>query len=191
MTAMHLQGTKPDGTVAAARLDATGALVVADGAVDPGPVLVTEASGASVAAWAVGGGGLFVRFRLRAARTVAGLWVYLGAPSGNAKAGLYASDGTTLTQRALSAAVPLTATNDGQLLAFAATDVPAAADWWAFLALDNTTATLLRYTLGAGSIGLKLGTGANAAAYPSPPATQAIAALTGASSGYTPVLALP
>jgi len=162
------------------------------GGEDPTPYPITPVSGGSIAAWPGGNQGIFVKFRLGRGRHAVGLRVPVGTPSGNAKVALYASDGTTATQIALSASTALTATNDFQEIPFAAAvDLVTFTDYYGFLAVDNATATFYRLTFGAGGIAADLGYAVITNVFTTPPATQTVSGLTtGAASGYTPVLAL-
>lgn len=159
------------------------------------PYVVYSLVGASAAAWPTANTGVFVKFQLEKARTATGLRIGVGAASGNAKAGIYRLDGSTLTQVALSASTALAGTNAPQDIPFAsAVQLQAGVTYYAFLALDNATATIARGTLISGALtvpttGFDL-SGGTATVFTTPPASQALSAVVAISSGYTPAIAL-
>lgn len=156
------------------------------------PLYVTQKGGGGLAAWTSGELGILTKFRVDAPRIANGLEIYNGAPSGNAKAGMYSSDGTTITQRALSAATALTGTNAKQRIPFASPwQLAPFQDYFTFLVLDNVTATLLRILGSNGAITTLLGDSCClAGVYTTPPTTELVANFTSTSSGYYPVVAI-
>jgi len=164
------------------------------GGADMTPYLITPLFGTAAAVWPSANQGIYVRFRVNKARTVAGLRIGVAVASGSAKVGLFSSDGTTATQIVLSASTSVAGTNVTQDIAFTASAVCVPfQDYFALLACDNTTASFLRSTIASGGF---TGAGAFECSYavstqfttPTTPLT--IAGLTGSSSGYTPVIAL-
>lgn len=169
-------------------------LILPSGGDEGTPLVIVPWGGAVVAAWPGIDQGIFVKFQVAKARTVTGLRIGVGAASGNAKAGLYSNDGTNLTQMGLSASTPVAGTNATQdILFIAAQQVTAGLVYAAFLVLDNATATLLRTTTASSGFAKPGAFDVSAvvtSAFTTPPTPQAIAGLGGASSGYTPILAL-
>jgi hypothetical protein len=165
---------------------------------DPGgaertPLIITAYSGGSVAAYPSANQGIFCKFRVGKGRTVTGIRVLNGTPSGNAKVALYSTDGTTLTQLALSASTALTGSNVHQDILFtAAVGIAAGQTYAAFLVSDNATATFYRISYASANFpGAALDlTYAVANAFTTPPTPQLESGLSTPAGGYTPVLAL-
>jgi hypothetical protein len=161
----------------------------------PLPLLITPYSGASAAAWPSANLGIHVFFQIEKARRVTGLRIGIGAAAGNGKSGLYRSDGTNLTQLALSASTAVAGANATQDYLFtAAQDIVAGQPYTAFLAFDTvTTLTVWRMSVGAGGLIIPAGfniSGSVTAQFVTPTTPQAISGLSGTASGYTPVIAL-
>lgn len=167
----------------------TGLILPINGA-DLTPLPLVSLLGSGSLAWPSANRAIFVKFRLRQARLVTGIKIANAAPSGNAKAGLYRSDGTTLTEIAAVGSTPLSGSNDDQDLVFssAITAFPAQ-DFFAMLVLDNSTATLIRQTIpnAAFASGFQVAYYVDSA-FTTPPTSQAISGLTG--STYVPVMSL-
>lgn len=156
------------------------------------PLTIVSWAAAPFGAWPGAEQGVWVYFAVEKPRVVTGLRVGVGSASGNAKAGLYSLSGDILTQRALSVATAVAGSNAKQDIPFvsAFTVVPFTT-YAAFLAVDNGTATFWRTTTAAGAMatafGISVGT---TAVYATPPTTQDVSALSGLSSGYTPIIGL-
>lgn len=171
--------------------------MILPGAAEMLPIFAFHPShGASAVAWPSANAGFFVHIdHMVAPHLATGVRIGNGTPSGNAKVGLYSSDGTTLTQVVLSASTALTGTNVTQDIPFTAvTQVTPSAiqDYWLFLAVDNGTATIVRASVGVASgiaTGFKVA-GSVATMFTTPATSQAISGLTGGSSGYAPILQL-
>lgn len=151
-------------------------------------------NGGNVGAWPSANAGIFCRFRVQMPRTATGLRIISGAGGGdNAKLGLYSSDGSTLTQVAMSAATAVSPdAAKKQDIPFQATAVIVPGiDYWAFMAVNATAGSYFRITMSDGNYPNSfLMSGLVASTYSTPPPTQALSALTTASSGYTPILLL-
>lgn len=160
----------------------------------PGVMLVGPATaGPSSGAWAVANQGVFIRFRVSKGRSVTGIRLFNGGTAAdNWKVGLYSSDLTTLTQMGLSNSTAQSGTNTSQDIAFTASQVIAPAiDYWAFVACDGTTGTIMRVVYVAGAIGLAMGThAAVAATFVTPPTSQLVSGLAATSSGFCPMIAI-
>lgn len=154
------------------------------------PLRIVTIFGSGNAAWPSANRAVFVKFRIAKPRTAAGLRIAVVSASGNAKSGLFSSDGTTLTQLALSASIAVAGTNVSQDLAFAASaSIVPGVDYWAMLVLDNGTAQVARQTVPAAGISSGFVDALFVdSAFASPPTSQAISGMTGAT--YVPAMSL-
>lgn len=91
-----------------------------------------------------------VAFRLRSHPTVTAtltqVSIYIGTANGNVDVGLYASDGTTLTEVASTGSTATAGTNAVQTIPLASSVLPVLGqDYYALLISDSATLTLGRY----------------------------------------------
>lgn len=158
------------------------------------PLVITPYGGMAAATWPSANQGIFVKFQVGRSRLITGVRFFVGALSGNAKVGLYASDGTDLTQMSVSASTAVAGSSAPQDINLAAGQrVDPLIEYCAYLVLDNATATIGRFTTGAGGFAVPAGLDTHYAVnsgFTTPPTTQAIASTTVAASGYLPVLVL-
>lgn len=162
----------------------TGLIVAGpSGGAQPDIIFPIPVFGSGTAAWPNADRGLFIKFRLDKPTSITGVSIFVVSASGNFKAALYASDGTTLTQVAAKGATAASGTNAWQDLTFA---TPYAGqpfvDYHAFVVADNTSVQVARTTSPAaastpkGRLALLL-----ESAYTTPPVSQAISGLSGTS----------